>query len=116
MSTAGERASRSEQQRNRRMRQRSCRCGRPADLMLDWLGQSVPACRVCHQKLESAGLFEYVCALDEVPASLLRPVSQSSVEPGDVPQSADLQEEGEVADEKPRRSLLQNARAWIVGS
>ena len=117
MSNAGERAVRAEQQRRRRMSRRSCRCGRRAEFILDWQGQSVPACMPCKKKLEDAEQFVYLCAFDEVSASLLRPVSQCPAAPGDVVQGPDERDGAEEqAGEEPHRSFLQNVRGLILGS
>ena len=85
-------ADRAEQQRRRRMRRRSCRCGRQAEFVLDWQGQSVPVCPSCQRKLEGAEPFAYFCAFDEVPASLLRPSSTCPTGPEGIVEEADREE------------------------
>ena len=70
---------RAEQQRARRLANRSCgHCGEPAQEMKPWGRQRVPICGSCQLKLEKLAAPVPFCAFDEVHPRELRP--QTSLE------------------------------------
>ena len=53
---SAERASRTEKQRIRRLKQRSCGlCRQTADFMLPWGGQHIPICMGCNTRITGHG-------------------------------------------------------------
>lgn len=72
--TDEERSHRAEQQRARRLANRSCGyCGDPAEAMLSWGNQQVPICTPCQRKLKAPAAPTPWCAFNEVHPRELRP-------------------------------------------
>lgn len=66
MRTREELVRRAERQRARRIGARRCgNCRRPAELMLEWAGQTIPVCRACKARLDAPGRPLCSCALEE---------------------------------------------------